>query len=68
MTSRISALCSGRYVQVIKSLVHHLSGCWWCCTGGRYIEISLTVYLCNVDISTVNRFSRIFSKSMCNII
>ena len=68
MTSRISTLCSGRYMQVIKSLGHHLSGCWSRCTGGRYIEICLTVYLCNVDISTVNRFSRTFSKSMCNII
>ena len=42
MTSRISALCSGRYMQVIKSLGHHLSGRWSRCTGGRYIERSLT--------------------------
>ena len=28
MTSRISTLCSGRYMQVIKSLGHHLSGRW----------------------------------------
>ena len=42
MTSRISTLCSGRYMQVIKSLGHHLSGRWSRCTGGRYIERSLT--------------------------
>ena len=42
MTSRISTLCSGCYMQVIKSLGHHLSGHWLCCTGGRYIERSLT--------------------------
>ena len=42
MTSRISALCSGRCMQVIKSLGHHLSGRWWRCTGGCYIEKSLT--------------------------
>ena len=42
MTSRISTLCSGRYIQVIKSLGHHLSGCWSRRTGGRYIEKSLT--------------------------
>ena len=38
MTSRISTLCSGRYMQVIKSLGHHLSGRWSRRTGGRYIE------------------------------
>ena len=42
MTSRIGTLCSGHYMQVIKKLGHHLSGCWSCCTGGRYIERSLT--------------------------
>ena len=42
MTSRISTLCSGRYMQVIKRLGHHLSGRWSRCTGGRYIERSLT--------------------------
>ena len=42
MTSRISTLCSGCYMQVIKSLGHHLSGRWSRCTGGRYIERSLT--------------------------
>ena len=42
MNSRISTLCSGRYMQVIKSLGHHLSGLWSRCTGGHYIEISLT--------------------------
>ena len=42
MTSRISTLCSGRYIQVIESLGHHLSGCWSRCTGGCYIERSLT--------------------------
>ena len=41
MTSRISTLCSGRYMQVIKCLGHHLSGHWSRCTGVRYIE-SLT--------------------------
>ena len=34
MTSRISTLCSGCYMQVIKSLGHHLSGRWLHCTGG----------------------------------
>ena len=42
MTSRISTLCIGRYIQVIKSLGHHLSSRWSRCTGGRYIERSLT--------------------------
>ena len=42
MTSRISTLCSSRYMQVIKNLGHHLSGRWLRCTGGRYIEKSLT--------------------------
>ena len=42
MTFRISTLCSGRYMQVIKRLGYHLSGCWLHCTGGRYIERSLT--------------------------
>ena len=42
MTSRISTLCSGRYIHVIKSLGHHLSGHWSRCTGGRYIERCLT--------------------------
>ena len=42
MTSRISTLCSGRYMQVIKCLGHHLSRRWSRCTGGRYIEGSLT--------------------------
>ena len=41
-TSRISTLCSGCYMQVIKSLGHHLNGCWLCCTGSCYIEGSLT--------------------------
>ena len=43
MTSRIRTLCSGRYMQVIKSLRHHLSGRWSSCTGGRYTERSVTV-------------------------
>ena len=34
MTSRISTLCSGRYMQVIKSMGHHLSGRGSRCTGG----------------------------------
>ena len=42
MTSRISTLCSGRYMQVIKNPGHHLSGRWLRCTGSRYIERSLT--------------------------
>ena len=42
MTSWISTLCSGRYMQVIKSLKYHLSGGWSRCTGGRHIERSLT--------------------------
>ena len=42
MTSSISTLCSGHYMQVIKSLGHHLSGRWSGCTGGRYTERSLT--------------------------
>ena len=37
MTSRINTLCSGRYMQVIKSLGHHLSGRWSRCTFDRYI-------------------------------
>ena len=28
LTFKISTLCSGRYMQVIKSLGHHLRGCW----------------------------------------
>ena len=42
MTSRISTLYSGRFMQVIKSLGHHLCGRWSRCTGGRYTERSLT--------------------------
>ena len=42
MTSRINTLRSGRYVQVIKNLGHHSSGRRSHCTGGRYIERSLT--------------------------
>ena len=42
MTSWISILCTGRFMQVIKSLRYHLSGRWSRCTGGRYIETSLT--------------------------
>ena len=42
MTSRISTLCNGRYMQVIKSLGYHLSGRWSLCTGGCHIERSLT--------------------------
>ena len=42
MTSRISTLCSGHYMQGIKSLGYHLSGRWLRCTVGRYIERSLT--------------------------
>ena len=42
MTSSISTLSSGHYIQVIKSPGHHLSGCWSRCTCGRYIERSLT--------------------------
>ena len=42
MTSRISTLCSGCYMQVIKSLGHHLNGRWLQCTGGHSIGSSLT--------------------------
>ena len=42
MTSRLSILCNGRYMEVIKNLGHHLSGRWSRCTGGRYIERCLT--------------------------
>ena len=42
MTSRIRTLCSDHYMQGIKSLGHHLIGCWSGFTGGRYIERSLT--------------------------
>ena len=42
MTSTISTLCSDCYMQVIKSLGHHLSGRWSRCKGGRYIERSLS--------------------------
>ena len=42
MTSRISTLYSGCYMQVIKILGHHVSGRWSRCTGGRYTERSLT--------------------------
>ena len=42
MTSRISTLYSGPYMQVIKSLGHHLSGRWSRFTGGRYTERRLT--------------------------
>ena len=38
ITSKISTLCSGCYMQVTKSLEHHLSGCWLDCTGGLYRE------------------------------
>ena len=43
MTSRISTLDSGCFMQVIKSLGHHLSGRWSRCTGGHYIERCLTL-------------------------
>ena len=42
MNSSISTLRSGRYTQVIKNLGHHSSGLLSRCTGGRYIERSLT--------------------------
>ena len=42
MTSRISTLYSGCYMQVIKILGNHVSGRWSRCTGGRYTERSLT--------------------------
>ena len=42
MASRISTLYSGRYMQVTKSLGHHLSGRWSHCTGDCYTERSLT--------------------------
>ena len=42
MTSWIRNLCSGCYMQVIKSLRYHLSGRWSRCTGDRYIERRLT--------------------------
>ena len=42
MTSKISTLCSDRYMQLIKSLGHHLSGRWLRCTCDRYIERLLT--------------------------
>ena len=38
MTSKTSTLCSGHYMQVIKSLGHHLSDRWSRCTSSRYIE------------------------------
>ena len=41
LTSRISTLCSGCYTQVVKSVGHHLCGCWSRCTGDCYIERSL---------------------------
>ena len=34
MTSRIRTFCNGRYMQVIKSLGHHVSGRWLRCKGG----------------------------------
>ena len=40
MTFRINTLCSGRCMQVIKSLGHHLNGRWSRFTGGHYIETS----------------------------
>ena len=43
MTSRISTLCIGCYMQVIKSLRHHLSGRWSHGTDGCYIERSLNL-------------------------
>ena len=36
MTSRISILCSGHCMQVIKGLGYHLIGRWSRCTDGRY--------------------------------
>ena len=42
LTSRISTLCSGCYISIIKCLRHHLSGHWSRYTVGRYIERSLT--------------------------
>ena len=42
MASTISTLCSGCYMQVMKSLGHHLSDRWSRCTVGCYIERSLT--------------------------
>ena len=42
MTSRISTLYSGHYMQGIKRLGYHLSGRWSRYTVGRYIERSLT--------------------------
>ena len=42
MTSRISTLCNGRYMKVIKSQGHNLRGRWSRCTSGHYIERSLT--------------------------
>ena len=45
MTSSISTLCSGPYIQVIKSLGYHLSGCWLHCTGGRFIKVVIKIGL-----------------------
>ena len=42
VTSRISTLFSGCYIQLTKCLGHHLSGCWSRCTGSHYKERSLT--------------------------
>ena len=42
MTSRMSTLCSGRYMQEIRNPGYHLSGRWSRCAGGRSTERSLT--------------------------
>ena len=54
MTSKIRTLCSGRYMQVIKSLGHHLSGHWSRCTSSRYIERRATTWL----LRTGGRFEK----------
>ena len=42
MTSKINTFYSSRCMQIIKNLAHNLSGRWSRCTGGQYIERSLT--------------------------
>ena len=66
MTSRISTLCSGRYMQVIKSLGHHLSGRWSRCTGGCYIEMfGLKTYgrIITWSLRTGGYFKKVVAKT-----
>ena len=62
MTSKTSTLCSGRYMQVIKSLGHQLSSRWSRCTSSRYIERSFgrtTTWL----LRTGDRFEKVVFKT-----